>query len=156
MENRDDDNKKYLKERESQPTDKEITDSESIKIPVIEERVSIDKKVEESGKVRLTKRVHEEEKLVDVPSIQEEVDVERIAINKFVETPPPPVRHEGDTTIVSVLREVTVVEKRLELVEEVRITKRRVKSDASQRVTLRREEVDVERIKNDKINQDKV
>ena len=156
MENRDDEKKNFLKENESQPTTHNPVGSESMKIPVIEERISIDKKVEETGKVRLTKKVHEEEKMVDVPSMQEEVEVERISINKFVDSPPPPVRQEGDTTIISVLREVTVIEKRLELVEEVRITKRKVKSYTTQRVTLRREEVDVERIKNDKINQDKV
>ncbi len=118
------------------------------KIPVIEEKVSIGKEVKETGKVRLTKKVHEEEQLVDIPGIQEEVDVERIAINKYVDSPPPPVRHEGDTTVISVLREVTVVEKRLELVEEVRITKRQVKTENAQTVTLRREEVNVEHSEN--------
>lgn len=129
---------------------------QSTKIPVIEEKINIDKEVVESGKVRLTKRVHEEEKMIDTPGVHEEVDVERIAINKYVDSPPPPVRHEGDTTIISVLREVMVVEKRLELVEEVRITKRSVKSEGTQKVTLRREEVDVERIKNDTSNSDEV
>ena len=77
--------------------------------------------------------------------VQDEVQIERIAINEFVQTPPPPLRYEGDTIIIPVLQEVMVTEKRLLLIEEVRITKRKVESKESQEVALRKEEIKVER-----------
>ena len=65
-------------------------------IPVIEEAVTVEKRVIESGKVRVSKRISEHEELVDVPLFHEEVSVERVPINLFVEARPP-IRQEGDT-----------------------------------------------------------
>jgi stress response protein YsnF len=59
---------------------------------------------------------------------------------------PIPVRYEGDTMIVSLLKEVLVVETRLLLTEEVHITTRRTERHAPARVTLRREDVTIERV----------
>ncbi|RIV23451.1 DUF2382 domain-containing protein [Fibrisoma montanum] len=114
-------------------------------IPVIQEQVRIDKEVVETGHIRLSKLVHEEEQTVDVPTTHEEVNVHRVTINQYVDVPPPPIRYEGDTMIIPILREVVVVEKRLVLVEEVHVTKRRTETHKPQQVTLRREEVVVQR-----------
>ena len=57
-----------------------------------------------------------------------------------------PVRQEGDTTILTLIEEVVVVEKRLRAVEEVRVTKRQSVRHEPQTVTLRREEAVVERL----------
>jgi uncharacterized protein (TIGR02271 family) len=80
-----------------------------------------------------------------VPTIQEEVNVERIPINQYVATPPA-VRYEGDTMIMPILQEVLVVEKRLLLVEEVRITKTQTETRTPQQVTLRKEEIHLQRV----------
>lgn len=114
-------------------------------IPVVEERLKVEKKVVEAGKVKISKKVKEEEKTVDIPVSQEEVQVERIPVNRFVETAPQ-IRYEGETMIVPVLREVVVVEKRIELIEEIHITKKIHQTQVSQQVTLRTEEVTVERL----------
>ncbi|MFD2573635.1 YsnF/AvaK domain-containing protein [Spirosoma soli] len=113
-------------------------------ILVVEEQIRVDKRVVETGVVRIQKRVNEEYEVVDIPTIREEVVVERVAVNQYVDSPPG-VRYEGDTTIVPVLREVIVTEKRLLLVEEVHIIKQRVQENTSQEVTLRKEEVHIER-----------
>ena len=118
---------------------------QSLVIPVIEERLKIEKKIVEAGKVKITKKVREEEETVDIPVLQEDVQVERVPVNRFVETAPQ-VRYEGETMIVPVLREVVVVEKRIELIEELHITKRTIQTQVSQQVTLRTEEVTVERL----------
>lgn len=123
---------------------------QSLVIPVIEERLKIEKKVIEAGKVKISKKIREEEETVDIPVMQEEVQVERVPVNKFVETAPQ-VRYEGDTMIVPVLREVLVVEKRIELIEELHITKRTNQTQVSQVVTLRTEEVTVERLPGESI-----
>ena len=117
-------------------------------IPVVQEDLQVDKQLVESGKVNISKRVIDEDVTVNVPVVHEEVTVEKKAINQYVDTPPPPVRQEGDTTIVSVVKEVLVVEKRLMLVEEVHITKKRAETSNPSQETLRREEVTVSRTTN--------
>jgi uncharacterized protein (TIGR02271 family) len=82
---------------------------------------------------------------VDEPLFREEVIIEHVPINRFVEEAIP-LRSEGDTIIVSLLEEVPVVEKRLMLKEELRITVRRVEARKPTSVTLRSEEATVERI----------
>ena len=64
---------------------------------------------------------------------------------KYVDEAPAP-RRDGDTTILSVVEEVLVVERRLRLVEEVHVTEVRSEYRAPQTVSLRREEVNVERL----------
>ena len=81
----------------------------------------------------------------EASAVAEEVEVERVPVNRLVEGPVA-VRQEGDTTIVPLVEEILVVEKRLMLKEELRITKRRVEEHAPQRITLRTEEATVERI----------
>lgn len=122
--------------------------SESITIPVIEERVSVSKETVETGRVRLTKQVSAEQVTVEVPLMQEHTEVERVPINAYVETAPQ-VRYEGDTMIIPVLREEVVVTKRLLLVEELHVTKQQVTTVSTQPVTLRQETVTVERIPSD-------
>ncbi len=115
-----------------------------IVIPVIEEQLHIDTQLIETGVVRITKRVTEDTQSVDLPTTREEVVVDRVAIYQYVDTPPA-VRYEGDTTIIPVLREVLVTEKKMLLVEEVRITKHRIIEQNEQEFTLRKEEITVER-----------
>lgn len=120
---------------------------QSLSIPVIEEQVQIGKQVIETGKVFISKKVHEEQTNIDVPLLHEEHDIERIPVNQYlnIDATPPAMRYEGDTVIIPVLREEVVVQKRLVLVEELRITKRQVQTSATEQVLLRREEVTVER-----------
>ncbi|MCC9138014.1 YsnF/AvaK domain-containing protein [Pontibacter silvestris] len=115
-------------------------------IPVIEEQLKVKKQVVETGTVHVSKSVHEDNVTVNVPTVHEEVDVERVEINEFVETTPPPVRYEGDKMIIPVLREVSVVVKKIQLVEEWHITKRKVETHEPQQVTLRKEEVNINRV----------
>ncbi len=117
-------------------------------IPVIEEQVNVSKQTVETGRVHISKRVHTAEEIVDVPTAHEEIDVERVAVNRYVESAPE-VRYEGDTTIIPVMREEAVVVKRLILVEELHVTKRIVRTHEQQQVSVRREEIDVNRETND-------
>lgn len=114
-------------------------------IPVVAEEVEVGKRKVERGRVRVRKGVETREQEVAVPLVREEVEVERVPMNRPVDTPPQP-RQEGDVWIVPVLEEVLVVEKRLVLKEELRITRRRVEETARERVTLRTETATVERV----------
>ena len=115
-------------------------------IPVVAEQLEVGKKVIETGRVNVSKDVNQINEVVDVPLVHEELDVQRVAVNQIVTAPPPPVRYEGDTMIIPILREVAVVEKRLMLVEELRVTKRQIQTVHHEQVALRQESVNVERI----------
>ncbi len=114
-------------------------------MPVVEERAVVRKRKKVTGAIRVRTVVHEVEELIDEPLSTEQVDVEHVPVDRWVEAPVP-VRQEGQTTIISIHEEVVVVEKRLRLVEEVRITRRASIHRAGERVTLRREEAVVERL----------
>jgi uncharacterized protein (TIGR02271 family) len=114
-------------------------------VPVVAEQLEVQKRVVEAGGVRIRKTVSEREEVVDEPLMREEVQVRRVPVNKVVDGPVP-VRHVGDTMIVSLLEEVLVVEKKLMVKEELHITKEQVESYRPQRVTLRTEEAVVERV----------
>ena len=118
---------------------------DKVVVPVVAEELAVGKREVETGRVRVTKLVHEEQRVVDQPLASEEVTVERVSVNRVVQSPVE-VRHEGETMIVPVLEEVLVVEKRLMLREEVRITRRRSETHRPQTVTLRKEEIKIDRI----------
>jgi stress response protein YsnF len=114
-------------------------------IPVVEEQAVVLKRKKVTGGVRVKTVVHEDEKVISEPFASEEIEVERVPVDRWVEAPVP-TRQEGETTIITLLEEEVVVEKRLRATEEVRITKRRTIREASQPVALRREEAVVEQL----------
>jgi uncharacterized protein (TIGR02271 family) len=120
--------------------------AEETVVPVLQEELDVHKRrVETNAGVRVNKTVEEHEQTVDVSVTRENVEVERVAVNRAVDAPVA-IRHEGDTTIIPILEEVLVVEKRLMLKEEIRITRRKQQVSEPQRVTLRTEHAAVERI----------
>jgi uncharacterized protein (TIGR02271 family) len=114
-------------------------------LPVIQETLDVETRPVETGRVRIRKIVREWEELVDPSLLCEEVEIQRVPVNRVV-AGPTPVRSEGDTLIIPLFEEVLVVEKRLLLKEELHLTTRRVETHTPRRVTLRREEAIVERI----------
>jgi stress response protein YsnF len=114
-------------------------------LPVIEEQVVVQRNTRITGRVRISKTVHEREELVDEPLLRRTVQVEHVPINRVVDSEIP-VRYEGDTMIIPVLEEVLVVEKRLMLKEELHITQRQDEIRQPQRIVLRTEDITVERI----------
>lgn len=115
-------------------------------IPVLEEKVEIGKRTRVTGTVRVTKKVHEREELIDEPLFKEEVSIERVPVNRYVEKAMP-IREEGDVTVIPVLEEVVVMEKKLLLKEELHIRKRKETFRDPQKILVRSEEAVIERIK---------
>jgi uncharacterized protein (TIGR02271 family) len=116
-----------------------------ITIPVVEEQVKIDKKVVETGKVHISKVVYEDVDQYTIPFIEENVTVERIPKNEIVDVLPPAIRYEDDVMIISVFKEVAVVEKRIMFVEEIKVTKTKTEKTETHEITLKKEEVNVNR-----------
>ncbi|WP_107045590.1 YsnF/AvaK domain-containing protein [Sphingomonas sp. STIS6.2] len=96
------------------------TDPGDLRIPLVEEVVGIEKRVVETGRVRVRTFVDDEQVRVADTLQRETVDVERIAIGREVDTAPT-VREEGEFLIVPIVEERLVIEKRLFLVEEIRM-----------------------------------
>jgi uncharacterized protein (TIGR02271 family) len=118
---------------------------EPMVMPVLVEDLDVQKRLVETGKVRITKVVHEREAVVDEPLFHDKVAITRVPMQRVVDGPVP-VREENGTTIISVVEEVLVVEKRLMLREEIHIRKQRIETHQPQRITLRSEEVQIERV----------
>lgn len=126
-------------------SDKASDKTPPLVVPVVEEHIRVDKQVQETGKVKVVKRVESEDVDVHESLMQEEVVIDRVPINTFVDEAPPPIRHEGEVTIVPVLKEVVV--KRLLLVEELHIRKTQQITNDQKQFTLRTETVEVLRDK---------
>jgi len=114
-------------------------------VPVAVEELDVQKRTVETGTVRITKVVHEHETTVDEPLLRDNVAISRLPMERVVEGPIP-VREENGTTIISVVEEVLVVEKRWMLREEIHVRKQRTETHQPQQITLRSEEVQVERV----------
>ena len=94
------------------------------------------------GRVLIDKTVELVPHEAEVDVANDRVDVERVAVNEEVDTPPT-TRQEGDTLIVPVVEEVLVVTKRYRIIEEVRVTKYRDVTTERFQEDLRREVVTV-------------
>jgi uncharacterized protein (TIGR02271 family) len=123
----------------------QAAEREAVVVPVVEEELEVGKRTVETGGVRVRKVVREREETVRVPLTREEVEVQRVAVNRVVDGDVA-VRYEGDVMIVPVVEEVLVVEKRRMLREELHITRRRHVQTETQRISLRGEEATVERL----------
>ena len=113
-----------------------------VSIPVVEERLNIDKQLVETGKFRIRKTVTEENVSETVPAYQENVRIERVELNQYVDAAPE-VRTEGLTTIIPVVKEVLVVEKRLMLVEEIHVTRQGDEVNVEVKDRIRKEHVEI-------------
>jgi uncharacterized protein (TIGR02271 family) len=117
-------------------------------IPLAEERVSVTKREVETGRLRIQVSVEGREDAVPVELSHDEVEVERVPVNKAV-SHLPSVRLEGSTTVIPVVEEVVVVEKRLILVEEIHVRRKSVAETRQIPVMLRSEQVRIDRSGND-------
>jgi uncharacterized protein (TIGR02271 family) len=99
----------------------------------------------ERNRTRITKQVHTEEETIDTPLQQERVQVERVPVERIIDSPVTSY-YEGDTLVIPVMEEVLIIEKKLFLKEEVRVTKYVGKTAHQETVTLRKEAVTVERM----------
>jgi uncharacterized protein (TIGR02271 family) len=113
-------------------------------IPLVEERVLVTKREVETGRLRIQVSVEERQDDVPVELAHDEVEIERIPVNKAV-SQLPSVRLEGSTTVIPVVEEVVVVEKRLFVVEEIHVRRKSTTETRQIPVTLRSEQVRIDR-----------
>ena len=114
----------------------------------VEEQLSVETAVRETGRVRARTVTETVEHAVDADGWRETVTIERTPVGREVEAVEPP-REEGDVTVIPVYEEVLIVRKQLVLREEVRLTRHREPVPGPERVKLRRQRVEVERLDSD-------
>jgi uncharacterized protein (TIGR02271 family) len=123
------------------PRDTPATAGE-LRVPVVEEQLSAEKRMRDAGEVVIHKEVHTEKRQIEVPVVREEVHVERRAVNQPAGGA---VADLADETIrVPVREEEIAVTKRPVIREEVRVTRTPHVEQRTAEGTVRREEVDVD------------
>lgn len=125
----------------------ESNPQETLRIPVIEERLEVGTRVVETGRgVRIHKTVSEQPVTIDERLMRDEMEVRHVPVDRIVALEEAPAtRYEGDTLVVPVLEEVLVVERRLRIKEELHITRVRHEEHYHDSVPLKAERVEVER-----------
>ncbi|KKI17955.1 hypothetical protein XM50_17320 [Sphingomonas sp. Ag1] len=118
--------------------------SDDLHIPIIQEEAHVTKRAVETEHVRVQTSLAEEKVVVRDALRREHVEVTRVPVDREV-AEAPPIRSEGDVTIVPVLEERLVVEKRLFLVEELHLRRMVTTEGVELPATLRRTHVEVER-----------
>lgn len=117
--------------------------TDDLRIPIIEEQAHVEKRsTTEQVRVRTTT---ETERVIMQDAVRrEQIEIKRVPIEREVASAPA-IRTEGDLTIVPVLEERLVVERRLFLVEEIHLRKTVHEEAVELPTELRRTRVDVER-----------
>jgi uncharacterized protein (TIGR02271 family) len=118
------------------------------KVPLTEEGVRVSKREVITGRVRIHTLAESTDELVRQELDTAEVSVTRVPVNRIVDQTPMP-RTEGDLTIVPVLEEVLVVEKRLLLKEEIHIRRTLTTETVEHSVTLRKQRAIIEELGGD-------
>jgi stress response protein YsnF len=113
-------------------------------IPLVEESACIGKRQVVTGHLRVRTITDTVEELAHTSVQRDNVEVTRVPIDRVVETAPG-IRTDGNVTIVPVLEEVLVVEKRLVLKEELYIRRRVETETVEVPVILRKQRAVVER-----------
>jgi stress response protein YsnF len=113
-------------------------------IPLSAEELLVTKRTVATGKVRIKTVVDKFEEVAREDLKTERIEAHRVGIGKEIETIPS-VRTEGDTTIIPVVEEVLVIEKRLVLKEEIHIRRIISKDQVEVPVTVRKQRAVVER-----------
>jgi uncharacterized protein (TIGR02271 family) len=116
----------------------------SASLSLLEEQLSVVRQRIEGDTIRVSTVTSTTEEHVAEEVSHERIEVEHIAIGRQVDTAPP-VREEGEVTIIPVVEEILVIEKRLFLKEEVHIRRVRVPATHRETITLRKQDVVVER-----------
>jgi len=118
--------------------------SDELRIPIVEEEARLLKRDVVSEHVHVRSYSEDHDVVVREFVSRQHIEVTRVPVEREVANAPA-IRVEGDLTIVPVLEERLVVEKRLFLVEELHLRRTERAHEVAVPTTLRRTRVDIER-----------
>ena len=108
-------------------------------LPIVEETATLSKRDVVTGRVKVHTRTSTQEELVSAALERTDVSVTRVPVDREIEEAPP-IRTQGDVTIIPVVEEILVVEKRLVLREEIHIRQTATTETVEVPVSLRKQE----------------
>ena len=126
-------------EREDRPSEGDLDENE-LRVRRSEEEARAGVRQREAGSMNVKKSVYTEREEVRVPKRREEVDVERVPVDREVAE----AEFGDEEVVVQVFEEEVVVSKRIVLKEEIRLRKRVVEEEEVVEVDLRKEEVEID------------
>src|SRR5215470_1848261 len=94
--------------------------AESGVLRLLAEDAKVSRETVETGRVRVAKVTHTRDQLIDETLGRTAVEVNRVPINRLIEKMPV-IKEDGDLTIIPIVEETFVVQRRLMLKEEVHI-----------------------------------
>jgi len=125
----------------TEPADGRIVEEEIV--PIVEERVRLERQVREGRTVSVHTRPVTETLTLTAPVSRERVSVERVPVNRVV-SEMPAVREEGDLTIIPVVEERPRIVMELVLTEEIHLRRTREHSEEQIEVERRRTEIAID------------
>jgi uncharacterized protein (TIGR02271 family) len=114
-------------------------------IPLVEETVRVGKREVQGGAVRVRTVVDTVEELARAELRGEKVDVTRVPVDREIDRAPE-IRTENGVTVIPIVEEILVVEKRLVLKEELHVRRQETTEIVEVPVTVRRQRAVVERV----------
>jgi stress response protein YsnF len=127
------------------------TDGDHLEIPLLEEQLQVGTHTVELGRVQVRKRVEEQIAQHVVGLRSEELEVERLDVDRIVDEMPEPFM-DGDVLVVPVVEEElveVVVRRQLRVKQELRIRRVAREIEHTIDVPLRSEQVEITRTRND-------
>lgn len=118
--------------------------SNEIRVPVVEEQLSVELRQVETDRVRVRTAIDVHEAIVEETLRVGSLKVNRVVVDCEVAAAPEP-RREGDTLIIPIVEERLVIEKRLFVIEEVHVTGLFRDETVNTPVSLRRMRAVIER-----------
>jgi stress response protein YsnF len=122
---------------------------EEVVLGLAEESAVVQRRLRETGRVRVSLRTEVEQREVVETLRSEAVEIEHVPIGRTLaegEAAPQPRQGEDGGWIIPVLEEVLVIERRLVLREELHLHVRRTEQTFREVVPLRHQEAAVERL----------
>ena len=119
------------------------TDDTTETVPVVEEELRVEKHQVSTGKVRVTTKTEVTDDMARATLEGESVEVTRVPVGREIEIAPV-VRTEGDLTIIPVVEEIVIVEKRLVLKEEIHLRRTTTREEVEVPVQLRKQHAVIE------------
>lgn len=117
---------------------------DELRVPVVEEEISIGVREVDTGTVQVRTTVDEEDLVLARDLLRSQVAIDRVPVNRRVEQVPQE-RIEGSVRIIPIFEERVVVTKELWLVEELHIRRDEITERVDVPVSRRMTRVDVTR-----------
>lgn len=113
-------------------------------LPIVTETATVHIRDVVKDRVRVHTRTETYQELVSAALERSDVEIVRVPVDREIAAAPP-IRTEGGVTIVPVLEERLVIEKRLVLLEEIHIRQTTASETVEVPVTLRKQHAVVDR-----------